>query len=270
MNGSQLPIDSAIREVEKLRKTLRRKSSPQVWSDEERSLISATAYSWFQKHREALKPLVDSDSLTSADGIYQAILAASGRNSLRSKYSADLKRLRQLLVDIRSKHAVTLAESALKRTSDQAPAFGPLISDEQMQRILTRRWRECVACIGANAPLASIVMMGGLLEALLLARINTEPKKDRVFKASSTPRDKTSGKTLPLKEWTLHDYIDVAHELDWISRSAKDVGEVLRDYRNHVHPYKEASHGVVLERKDAEVLWEVSKMLSQQVLKSTS
>lgn len=178
MNGSPMPIDAAIREVEQLRKTLRRKDSPQVWSDEERSLISATAYSWFQNHREVLKPLIDTDSLALADEIYQAILAASGRNSSRSRYSEGLKKLKRLLVEIRSEHAVTLAGSALKRTSDQPPAFAPLISDEHMQRILTRRWWECVACIGANAPLAAIVMMGGLLEALLLARINTESKKD--------------------------------------------------------------------------------------------
>jgi len=41
-------------------------------------------------------------------------------------------------------------------------------------------------------------------------------------------------------------YLDVGHELKWITRSGKDVGVVLRDYRNYVHPEKERAHAVVL------------------------
>jgi hypothetical protein len=267
MSPSQLPIDCAIREVEQLRKTLKQKHSLQVGSEEERSLISATAYSWFQNHRVALKSIVD-DNLAAIDEMYKELLAASERYSLRSKYAANLKALKESLVDLRSRHAVSLAASASQYTSDQPPAFASLISDASMQQILTRRWQECVTCIGANAPLAAIVMMGGLLEALLLARILREPKKDRVFKASNAPKDKITGKTSPLNEWFLRDYIDVAHEVKRISKSAKDVGTVLRDYRNYIHPHKEASHGVALEQKDAMVLWEVCKSLSKQVLSS--
>ena len=35
-----------------------------------------------------------------------------------------------------------------------------------MRGILGRRWEECRKCIAADAPLAAVVMMGGLLEAL--------------------------------------------------------------------------------------------------------
>jgi len=65
----------------------------------------------------------------------------------------------------------------------------------------------------------------------------------------------------------LKNYIDVAHELQWISESAKDVGVVLRDYRNFIHPQKELSHGVVLKSDDASILWEVAKSISKQLLK---
>jgi hypothetical protein len=113
--------------------------------------------------------------------------------------------------------------------------------------------------------MAATVMMGGLLEALLLARILREEDKDPMFKASTAPKDK--GKTLQLKEWGLRNFIDVAHELGWISQGAKDVGDVLRDYRNYIHPQKEHSHGIRLTTDDARIFWKVGKSISRQVIR---
>jgi len=134
-----------------------------------------------------------------------------------------------------------------------------------MQSILGQRWRECVICVNSGAPLAATVMKGGILEGLLLAKINQLPNQAPVFTAASEPKDK-AGKTLPLKDWTLKNYIDVAHELKWISTTAKDVGEVMRDYRNYIHPQKELSHGVTLVDADAQMLWEIAKSVIRQVL----
>jgi hypothetical protein len=86
-----------------------------------------------------------------------------------------------------------------------------------------------------------------------------------VFTATSAPRDK-AGKTLVLKEWTLKNYIDVAHELKWITTTAKDIGEVMRDYRNYIHPQKELSHGISLVQGDAQMLWEIAKSMILQIL----
>jgi hypothetical protein len=109
-------------------------------------------------------------------------------------------------------------------------------------------------------------MMGGLLEGLFLTRLNRMTNKAPAFKAKSAPRDK-GNRTLPLKEWTLQHYIGVAHELGWITQSAKDVGVVLRDYRNFIHPQKEYSHGVTITRDDTLVLWTVFKSIVVQLLK---
>jgi hypothetical protein len=80
--------------------------------------------------------------------------------------------------------------------------------------------------------------------------------------------DKSRFNAKPLNEWTLKNYIDVGHDLGWISVSAKDVGEVLRDYRNYIHPYKQLSHGINLTTEDASLFWEISKNISRQVIKS--
>ena len=83
--------------------------------------------------------------------------------------------------------------------------------------------------------------------------------------ATSAPRDK-AGKTLELKDWTLKNYIDVAHELKWITTTAKDIGEVMRDYRNYIDPQKELSHGITLVECDAQMLWEIAKKMILQIL----
>ena len=268
MRSAQSAIDAAIREAEQLRKTLRRKLSLQVQSSEERAVTRATALSWFKNHREVITSVVDDQNVTEVDALYKAILAASERKTIRSKYFGNLRIIKRLLVETRSRNMEKLARSTSRHTPDQPPIFAPLIPDEQMQTILIARWNESVACIMADAPLAATVMMGGLLEALLLARVNSEGNKESVFRAAHAPKDKDAGKTLPLNKWTLRHYIDVAHELHWISQTARDVGEVLGDYRNYIHPYKQLSRGVTLKRADAEILWEVCKSLTKQLLAS--
>ena len=109
-------------------------------------------------------------------------------------------------------------------------------------------------------------MIGGLLEALLLTRVNLLTDKEAVFKAAAAPKDKL-GKTLHLKDWGLKDFIDVACELKWITETHKDVSVILRDYRNYIHPHKEYQHRKRIEASDAGLLWDVGKNMLRQLLK---
>ncbi len=69
-------------------------------------------------------------------------------------------------------------------------------------------------------------MMGGLLEALFVARANRLTDKSRLFKTKATPIDPKTKKALDLWNWTLAAYLDVGYELQWITRSRKDIGVV--------------------------------------------
>lgn len=261
-------IDAALEEADRLRRVLKRKTAVQVHSLEERSLVKATALSWFKTHRDHVASTVDADLLRECDSLYQRLLSAADRATCRSRYNSTLKAVREELVGLRVYALIPRSSQVTKPTHDEPPKFDPLISDPRMQSILADRWRECAICLSSGAPLAATVMMGGLLEALLLARVNKEKNKTRVFRAASAPRHKPQDKVSPLKEWSLRHYVDVAHELGWISQSARDVGVVLRDYRNYIHPYKQLSHGVVLEIEDATLLWEICKSIAKQVIKS--
>jgi hypothetical protein len=174
-----------------------------------------------------------------------------------------LKDLHQKLV---TNQDLTLTKHTGLATQHAIPSFSSLISDRKMQEILERRWRETEFCIGANANLAATVMMGGLLEGLLLAKVNSYADKATLFKCKSIPNDQKTGKKAELSKWTLNIYLDVAHEMGWIGKAAKDVGVVLRDYRNFIHPQKEYSHGVVVSPDDVRIFWSIAAALTKELL----
>lgn len=264
MTEAQQALDDAIKRCDFLRKLLRKKDARQVWADDERTTIKATCLAWFNNQKPHIARPLDSRALDGANALFNKMLKASERAGSRSRYLQSLKQLRKELLEIRSKQVLT-SETTI--TDDLPPSFATLIRDPRMQDILVRRWGECVTCLHAPAPMAATVMMGGLLEGLLLARVNKDSNQQPIFTAAGAPKDRKTGDPLPLKEWTLKNFIDVAHELRWISQSAKDVGDVLRDYRNYIHPQKELSHGITLTSDDAPILWEVAKSISKQLLK---
>lgn len=268
MNPADEAIFAAIHEAELLRARTKHKKAPQV-RGAERDIIRATALTWFNNHRKQVIDVLPSGALGDVDHLYKSVIESSHKNATRARYVSTLKKIIDLLVKLRSENVIGLStaspRSKTMATSDIPPDFSPLILDTHMKEILNRRWAECGACIGANAPLAACVMMGGLLEGLLLSRVNSQSNKAPIFTAVAAPKDK-QGKSLPLKDWTLNNYIDVAHELRWISQTLKDIGVVLRDYRNYIHPQKEFSEKVSLSVGDAKVLWEISKNIARQVL----
>ena len=257
-------IDEAIAQIDRLRKLIKKGKGAQVRSAEEKVIAKATALSWFNNYKASLQSVEMTSEFERLEQAYQALIAHSDRQTTRNVYDQICKSIRGDLISLRTE--LLRAPAHPTATSDQPISFQSLGADQKMQAVLTARWNECAICLKAGAPLAATVMMGGLLEALLLARVNLEADKSIIFKTVAAPRDGQK-KNRPLKEWALKNYIEVAHELGWITVSAKDVGEVLRDYRNYIHPQKQYTHNVALIADDAAILWEVAKAIARQVLK---
>jgi hypothetical protein len=267
MADSQDAINAAIQEVERADKALRSKKSIQVSSGEEKDLFSSIVYSWTRTHRPIVAAGTRNGDFGPVDRLYDQILKATSKNAARTTYRSTLKNLKAALVALRSELLVPGTDDTNGTPLvENAPAFGLLAADQRMQEILSGRWDECQRCLIAEAHLAATVMMGGLLEALFVAKANKMPDKGPLFKAKAAPLDQKTKKPLALKDWTLRHYIDVGHELSWITRSAKDVAEVLRDYRNYVHPEKERSHGVTIGASDSLMFWQITKQLATQLL----
>lgn len=178
MDDAYDAVDAALTEIDRLRQLLRKRKTSQVRSSEECSVIKAVCITWFRNHRPLVRTAMDEDLLADADRVYQDLLAASERATSRGRYNSGLNDLRSHLTELR-RYAMTTSSpaSVATATSDAPPSFASLVSDPLMQAILKRRWVECSNCVSASAPLAAIVMMGGLLEALLLARVHKTPNK---------------------------------------------------------------------------------------------
>ena len=262
-------LDEAISAVERLRRSISKSRTRQVSAHDEQAIVKATVFAWFNTCKPLIKALSGDGLLQAVNAQYRATLEAAEKVTLRRRYLSELKALKSSLVKLRS-HVLALTTSGglLDIESPNPPDFSVLIPDPAMQVILNRRWNETWGCFGAGAYLASTVMMGAILEALLLARINKMTDKSPVFKSKCAPKHNKTGKTRPLSEWTLNSYIDVAHELGWIGKASRDIGIVLRDYRNFIHPEKELSKGVSVGEPDCRMFGAILVVLAEQIIKS--
>lgn len=154
-----------------------------------------------------------------------------------------------------TKTSATVAqEMATVSAAVATPDFSKLCQDATMVPIMETRWKEIIHCQEARAWLASIVMMGGLLESLLLGFLLTNPKAANT--SPSTPKD-PSGKPKQFPDWKLAEMITVAHEVGWIQKDAKDFSHTLRQYRNLIHPYEQRSTGMNPDEDTARICFAV-------------
>lgn len=263
-------VDAAIREATTARTLVSKIKAKQVRGVEAIASLKSTALAWFKTHRPALASTNLAIEFAAVDDPYKTVLDSTTRYAARKTYMDALLQAKKALVDLQASLLTAPALSNADNPDDLAPDFTPLAGNEEMRAILTRRWHECRKCVYADAHLAAIVMMGGLLEALFVARANKMPVKTPLINAASAPRDKTSNKTVNYQEWMLDSYIKVGRELNWITDSAKDVADVLKEYRNYVHPEKERRHGISLGLNDSQMFWVVTKALVRQLLMSAS
>lgn len=108
--------------------------------------------------------------------------------------------------------------------------------------------------------------MGSLLEGALWLRATRESPHGPMFAATSAPKN-TQGITKPLGDWTLESFIDVAGELDWISKEGKKLSKIIRQYRNYVHPREAVKDRSELSIRNAKLLWGVASEIVRDILK---
>ncbi|MGA2500387.1 MAG: hypothetical protein ABSH20_21805 [Tepidisphaeraceae bacterium] len=263
-------LDAAIQEVSSARTRVTKIRSKQVRGVDEVASLKSTANAWFKTHRPVAAHVVGAADIAKIDGQYQIVLESAEKHAAKQTYLVSLKAAKDLLVAARGGALTAPVPPLTSPTDDVPPDFASLAGNQDMREVLTRRWYECCKCVAAHAHLAAIVMMGGLLEALFVARANRMPDKKPLVNAASAPKDKGTGKVQNYQDWMLDSYIKVAHELEWITESAKEVADVLKEYRNYIHPEKERRHGVVLALNDSAMFWQVTKALTRQLLMSAS
>jgi hypothetical protein len=121
-------------------------------------------------------------------------------------------------------------------------SISQVITDHAMAAVAEQRLREAKTCQEAGAYVATLIMLGSLLEGVLIAvveeRLPGDPPK-------------------PLDRIGLEELINLAHKSGWIQVDAKLGSELIRRYRNLVHPAAQLRIGDPPDADTLDMCWPV-------------
>lgn len=129
---------------------------------------------------------------------------------------------------------ITSEQEFLKRQYSDI-SIKKLSIDSTLVPLLESRLNEAQYCMEA-APLAAIFLCGSILECILLGVALQKPKEFN--QAINSPKNRDN-KVKPFHEWSLAQFIDVAHGLGVLKLDVKKFSHELRDFRNYIHPYQQ-------------------------------
>lgn len=114
------------------------------------------------------------------------------------------------------------------------------IKDAGLREIIERDYKEVTLVLfPGGAWKSTVVIAGGILEAVLFDQLTVDPVTNaKVLASPKAP--KRGGAVLPLDDWKLEGLIKVAADIGLFDKAREDTfDQVLRDYRNFIHPKKE-------------------------------
>ena len=204
---------------------------------------------FWEKESDALVGRVLAEMLDA----YEALCDSAGRE----RDSASLERSREIVRRLSGKlpgSESTDAEGFLSKEF-QIPNVQKLPVDFAVSTIIQDRLKEARACLSVGAYLSTIFQCGSVLEAVLLGAAQSEPEKFNRSRISP----KRDGNVKAFQEWTLAEFIDVAHDIAILKLDVQKFSHGLRDFRNHIHPYQQLVSGFVPDEHTAKVCLQVLK-----------
>ncbi|WP_429305592.1 hypothetical protein [Paraburkholderia sp. GAS38] len=117
----------------------------------------------------------------------------------------------------------------------------PFIRNIELKNIIQRDYRELDSILMPDGAWKSaVILSGSILESILYDVLTQENYIDIVNSSAKAP--KFRGETTPIAsgQWKLVDLINVSVSIKLLpEQRAASIDQVLRDYRNFVHPQKE-------------------------------
>ena len=147
-------------------------------------------------------------------------------------------------------------EDFLKKEVDEV-TISSLKIDGAITVVLEQRIIEVKQCLKAGASLSVIFLCGSILEGILLSVATNNPKQFN--QSSGCPKHKDTGKAKQFYEWSLNNFVEVAHDVGFIGLDVKKYSHSLRDFRNYIHPYEQMSSGFNPDMHTAKISWQVLK-----------
>lgn len=163
-------------------------------------------------------------------------------------YDAVIQRLQEVLalegrrVDYRKGHPLLIEydpdEPPRPQRVELKVAIIDVVSDPDLARAVQLRLDEARICQEHGAYTSAVIMLGSLLEGVLVHAADV--------------RNATVPLTRPARDTRLQDLIHHAHTNQWIDQDARMASDLLRTYRNLVHPLaeKRAKHSADFDTAD--------------------
>ncbi len=166
-------------------------------------------------------------------------------------------------IDKEIRHQVNLNEDDFLNAEFKDINLHSLPIDSVIIPFLEDRIAEIKQSLSVNASLSVIFLIGSTLEGLLLGVATKYPAQYN--RAQSSPKSKETGKVRGFNEWTLNNFIDVSHEVGFLNEDVKKFSQVLRDFRNYIHPYQQMSYNFRPDQHTAKICFQVLKAALYQI-----
>lgn len=199
------------------------------------------------RHLWAVLPNRDFAKLTSDMLAHRQLIQDLGHytpgNFARTDGEVDRRLIEQVQAQLQSMskepHRLTREEAAFLAkdfgTVDLANAQVPV----DLQSVVADRLEEIETCLEHDAPLAVVFLCGSTLEGLLYEVAKRRPADFN--RAAAAP--KREQRVLPLHQWPLSGFLDVARELGILGEDVAKFAHSVREFRNYVHPHQQVKEG---------------------------
>ena len=192
---------------------------------------------------------------------FNKYLAFDGWNIVMNNGEVSFKKA--LLTGFDFEDKPTTEDDFLNREFQEVSLQKLKLNNDFVLSIMDTRLDEIKKCISSKSPMATIFLCGSVLEGILLGIASNNP---HLFnKATSSPKNKETGKVLTFEKWTLSDFINTAKELDFIHEDVRNFSHVLRDFRNYIHPFHQSATRFSPTEHTAKLCWQTLKAAIYQI-----
>lgn len=147
----------------------------------------------------------------------------------------------------------TLLRSQPKRPSVETRDFD-FISDPKLQQVLRLDFEEAQHAATAGAYKASSLLTGGLIEGMLMDRLQQPETVSRPDYGDAVDRLPRVKDEINWDRASLTQLVKVARKLDLLTEGALRLAEAAIDFRDTVHPNAELREGIRAKREEAQLL----------------
>lgn len=135
-----------------------------------------------------------------------------------------------------------------KPSLSMPPQEWKFVQDEDLRAILARDYEELGELLRVRAPKSTVILVGSILEAVLVAVLAKQETRacTKFYELYSSKK--------PMERWTLQELATVSSELGILGYDLRRHADMLRDYRNLVHPMVEYRRRSVIDEDMVTIL----------------